>query len=386
MSYSELDNFSNSTLVLSDSTNTEFSSGIEIIPTSISKIQKIDDKPKPHFYKVEVLSTEIKDVYFYGNTKVTKMTKTIKSIEKPTLDELVSLNQKYFDYLKSEFGEKGDILVQNKIDQLNKTVTNIPEITTIDVVKIGKNSILHNEFTFDAPFGNVQDPVNFIFRNNGGANNVETVLKNNAIHDWNDAIGEEQFVFIDNIAHGGSAGWVPDTKQLEEGNPLTTRYHVRIFDGGFDPHHEFVEWSIGSAHLEHWNLFTFSHDLDADAWEAGESEVRNDLDGQTNVGFIEFVDLSNSGCCQGIPHDGMATMMELTREFCFVPTLVDWEVTSSCTLASSEVAPSNVIVSNNARLTIADGTTLTIDFANNHLLIKGGSSVLIKSGGTIKSP
>ncbi len=39
--------------------------------------------------------------------------------------------------------------------------------------------------------------------------------------------------------------------------------------------------------------------------------------------------------------------------------------------------------SNLVLLTIPSGLTLDIDFVNNHLLVKSGSGVLIKSGGTV---
>ncbi len=58
-------------------------------------------------------------------------------------------------------------------------------------------------------------------------------------------------------------------------------------------------------------------------------------------------------------------------------------VTPDCTLMSSATAPGKVIVQNNSIVTIPNGVTLDIDFANFNLTIKSGSGVLIKSGGTI---
>jgi len=61
----------------------------------------------------------------------------------------------------------------------------------------------------------------------------------------------------------------------------------------------------------------------------------------------------------------------------------DWIVTKDCTLSKTSTAFHNVIIDNNARLIIPNGLTLDIDFTNNHLLIKSGSSVLIENGGKI---
>ena len=62
----------------------------------------------------------------------------------------------------------------------------------------------------------------------------------------------------------------------------------------------------------------------------------------------------------------------------------DWIISSDCTLTSSNVAPGNVTVQNNAALIISSGVTLNINFANFDLIIKSGGSVLVKSGGELK--
>lgn len=58
-------------------------------------------------------------------------------------------------------------------------------------------------------------------------------------------------------------------------------------------------------------------------------------------------------------------------------------MTADCILASDFAAPANVIVQDGAVLTIPAGVMLDSDFSSNHLLIKSGSGVLIKSGGKI---
>lgn len=74
---------------------------------------------------------------------------------------------------------------------------------------------------------------------------------------------------------------------------------------------------------------------------------------------------------------------ELSVEICAPPTIGDWILTVDCSIDSDITAPNNVIVQNNAVLTVPSGVTLDIDFASKHLLIKSGSGVMIKSGGKI---
>jgi len=69
---------------------------------------------------------------------------------------------------------------------------------------------------------------------------------------------------------------------------------------------------------------------------------------------------------------------------CIVPPSDDWIINSHCTLIESKIAPGSVLVQNNSVLTIPDGVTLGIDFANFNLTVFSGSGALIQSGGAIK--
>lgn len=68
------------------------------------------------------------------------------------------------------------------------------------------------------------------------------------------------------------------------------------------------------------------------------------------------------------------------------PSVGDWTINMDCTLKSDYSAPADVIVEGNSILVIPDSTTLFVDFSSNNLMIKSGSGVLIKSGGTATSP
>jgi hypothetical protein len=68
---------------------------------------------------------------------------------------------------------------------------------------------------------------------------------------------------------------------------------------------------------------------------------------------------------------------------CLTSSTGDWFLGDNCTLQINSVLSGNVIVQSNSVLTIPNGKTLDIDFANKYLLIKSGSSIIIKQGGKI---
>ena len=107
---------------------------------------------------------------------------------------------------------------------------------------------------------------------------------------------------------------------------------------------------------------------------AGTTLVGVDLSGSNLLGAnLQGADLT------GADLTGASILLVVT---CSPPTSGDWVIDSTCTLANTATAPGNVIVQNNAVLTI-EGITLDIDFASFTLTVKSGGGVLIKSGGTI---
>lgn len=88
---------------------------------------------------------------------------------------------------------------------------------------------------------------------------------------------------------------------------------------------------------------------------------------------FEIVAPNGDGCVMPAPSDA-----------CQPPPCGDWVITTSCTLEASAAAAANVEVRDNARLTIAAGAELDLDFSHYHLLVRDGSSVLIRDGGHIR--
>ncbi|MFC1596255.1 C25 family cysteine peptidase [Candidatus Margulisiibacteriota bacterium] len=76
--------------------------------------------------------------------------------------------------------------------------------------------------------------------------------------------------------------------------------------------------------------------------------------------------------------------LSLFSQYDFIPPESgDWIITQNNTFVGSANAMANVIVTNNAVLTISDGATLNIDLNNYYLKVKDGSGVLIEDGGKI---
>jgi hypothetical protein len=97
---------------------------------------------------------------------------------------------------------------------------------------------------------------------------------------------------------------------------------------------------------------------------------------------------STSGSTATIdPNSGEDIVCTFTNSIpppCSPPPNGDWVVDSSCEMTGSATINSgSLIVENNSVLTIPDGVTLDIDFANHNLTVKFGSGILIKSGGAI---
>ena len=142
----------------------------------------------------------------------------------------------------------------------------------------------------------------------GFANNVENIIDTYASHGWKNASGGNQYVYIDNTAHGGIAYWQTTSYQLEEGSYFGTRHHVRVFSGSYDSHGQFDHWSVGAVHKEQWN--GFGHTILS--WESAETELKNDLNGKTGVGSIGNLSIGNSGYYQGKYNDGTAKKIQFT--------------------------------------------------------------------------
>lgn len=270
---------------------------------------KDNSDQSPSKYEVEILSKEKIDEAVIDGIKVVQFRETIRLINIPTEEDLLSDNKEYLDQLEDNAGKEA---ADRKRQQIRKIADNMKEEITIDVVKVGNHSITFGVETYDSPNGNIKDPVNMLWYDSGYASNVEGIIDDYADHGWEDATGGTQYVYIDNTEHGGIAYWQEDSYQLQEGEFLETRYHVRVFDGSYDGHGTYGEWSVGGVHKETWDGSCSCHKIDSDGWEVAEDELKNDMDGKTGVGTISSNSIGNDGTYQGEENDGYAVYMQLT--------------------------------------------------------------------------
>jgi len=82
--------------------------------------------------------------------------------------------------------------------------------------------------------------------------------------------------------------------------------------------------------------------------------------------------------------DPSASLYSWQRFQCEPPLSGDWIITESCALHQSCQAPANVIVKNNAVLTIPKHVSLDIDLINFNLTVEKGSGVFVENGGAVK--
>ncbi len=120
------------------------------------------------------------------------------------------------------------------------------------------------------------------------------------------------------------------------------RFHVRIWDMGYDP--EFGWWSIGAVHHEYakCNPFPLCYHV-VDSWEDAESKARSTFAQGTATVSISNYTLGNAGFYQGVYNDGNATFTRLSRPQSYPVTFVgaglpqgrSWSVTLNGTTLSS---------------------------------------------------
>jgi len=106
----------------------------------------------------------------------------------------------------------------------------------------------------------------------------------------------------------------------------------------------------------------------------------------TTLTFDSIPDFDNDGINDGVdncPNTSNSNQLDMDSDG--IGDLCDSTniITSSTTLSVSTISLGSVIVQNNSVLAVSSGVTLDIDFSQFSLVVKSGSGVLIKAGGTI---
>jgi len=236
--------------------------------------------------------------------------------EKPGLDELTRINTDYIKWLRRVGGERAVGLYYSHLEEILIKGPETGAIVELPLVELEEGSILFYPYATEYPYGPVTDPINLIFKNQGAATNVADKLKKDLVPPWRDTItygvscASVQYTFIDNTSHGGTAQW------LQMSNSLTNcgcfrRCHIRIFDGGIDTHPRgYGNYAIASVHYEDWSVANLHI---VRSWDEAQQFI-NDIFSTVFpfVGSKGTKSLQNPGeILQGIPHDGMGSVIEL---------------------------------------------------------------------------
>jgi len=97
---------------------------------------------------------------------------------------------------------------------------------------------------------------------------------------------------------------------------------------------------------------------------------------------------TNSADCSSTISSGENKTCIITNDDvapCTPPPGQDWVISINCTLTGSVTADKNIIVQDNAVLTIPNGFTVFFDPANFSITIKFGSGILVQQGGSIQT-
>ncbi len=161
------------------------------------------------------------------------------------------------------------------------------------------------------------------------------------------------------------------------------RYHVRIWDMGYDP--LLGWWSLGAVHHEytHCTAVTLCHHV-VDSWENAENLVRSTFLNETATLAVSNYTLGPPGFCQSVYNDGNATLLRLSRPNSYPITFTQtglpegnrWSITLNETTLSS--------VSNTIRFGEPNGTyQFAIDIVPGYLVSPPSGSLLV-AGAPVK--
>jgi len=269
-------------------------------------------------WKAEVVSEKLIKT-FEDENYVVRIYEVTFRVQKPKLEELVSSNKEYFDFLIKNLGEKGREIVEETILKWEKWLNTIKndtyEIKT-KTVKVSPKSSGSIKFDYNLysilSYGYYpSDPVNLIFYGPAGsAWNVSYDMKYWLSNKWSDTSGSTLYAILDKD-HADDKDWIVKGQdyQLRYGDFWGESYHIRIYDGGYD-WDQYLEWSIAGVHHEQWVWLPLpGHKILG--WEDAEQFVRSDFSGKWFVGSMWNWWLGNAEYYQDKWNDGYAAAIEL---------------------------------------------------------------------------
>jgi hypothetical protein len=241
-------------------------------------------------------------------------------MKKPKLSDLIENSKDYFNFLENTYGESGRRMVEAKIKEWEELLGKMPDRliynAKVPIVKLSRSEASHStiQYTpalFSQPYNSwnyATDPINLVFWEEGSAWDVQYDMKNWILHKWRDGWGSSLYANLDKN-HADNSDWIWKTQdyQLEYDGFFTSRYHIRIFDGGYDWDY-FKEWSICGVHHEYFLVITHI----VDSWDGAESFVVNDFQGKWFVGEIVYAYCPpTAGKWQNVYNDGYVPIIKL---------------------------------------------------------------------------
>jgi hypothetical protein len=168
-------------------------------------------------------------------------------MKKPKLSDLIENSKDYFNFLENTYGESGRRMVEAKIKEWEELLGKMPDRliynAKVPIVKLSRSEASHStiQYTpalFSQPYNSwnyATDPINLVFWEEGSAWDVQYDMKNWILHKWRDGWGSSLYANLDKN-HADNSDWIWKTQdyQLEYDGFFTSRYHIRIFDGGYD--------------------------------------------------------------------------------------------------------------------------------------------------------
>jgi len=307
------------TFIVSTPNNLEKDLDIKKLIEEKEALRKLrnDSLIKNFEWKAEVVSKKLVKT-FEGENYVVEIYEVTFRVPKPKLEELISSNKEYFDFLIKNLGEKGRAIVEETISKWEKWLSTIKGDTYEIKTKIVKVSPKHNgSIKFDSTLYNIlsygyypSDPVNLVFYGPAGsAWDVQYDMKYWLSNKWSDTLGSTLYAILDKD-HADDKDWIVkgEDYQLRYGDFWGESYHIRIYDGGYD-WDQYLEWSIAGVHHEEWSWAPPGHKILG--WEDAEQFVRSDFSGKWFVGSVWSWWLGNAQYYQDKWNDGYATAIEL---------------------------------------------------------------------------
>ena len=235
-----------------------------------------------------------------------------------TLDELLETNQGYLNWLDSTGAEDAK---RDFVASLERIATPSAEayyyvppayLRATPLVQV--NGVSLSPYTHGST--NLQsfaDPLNLIFSGKSQVDRVADIFMNGLFPPklWSSTIipgvyscADTQWIYVDNR---GDRKWQAMNYTLAVGGCALNRCHIRLFDGGYDD--QLGDFTLGGVHYEESYLPRIHVIQD---WDRSQDFVRQLFESSRFCKRVCEERLQTSGeVVQNVPHDGLATVIEL---------------------------------------------------------------------------